>query len=53
MFRFDGSDVMPREVGSGSFWTEMVAFQSGKSAQDTVDAIQATWPEAEEAEEEE
>ena len=53
VFRFDGSDVMPREVGSGSFWTEMVAFQSGKSAQATVDAIQATWPEAEEAEEEE
>ncbi|AQP43714.1 ABC transporter substrate-binding protein [Tessaracoccus flavus] len=51
VFRYDGSDVMPREVGSGSFWTEMVAFQSGKSAQDTADAIAATWPESEEEEE--
>ncbi|HJE51453.1 MAG TPA: ABC transporter substrate-binding protein [Tessaracoccus flavescens] len=48
VFRYDGSDVMPREVGSGSFWTEMVKFQSGQSAQDTVDAIAATWPESEE-----
>lgn len=46
VFRYDGSDVMPREVGSGSFWTEMVAYQSGaKTAQQTADDIEATWPE--------
>ena len=46
VFRYDGSDVMPREVGSGSFWTGMVVLQTGaKTAQQVADDIQATWPE--------
>lgn len=44
VFRYDGSDVMPKEVGSGAFWTEMVKWENGASSQDTADAIQADWP---------
>jgi alpha-glucoside transport system substrate-binding protein len=43
-FRFDGSDSMPGEVGAGSFWREMVAWVGGKSTNDTLDAIEASWP---------
>ena len=42
-FRFDGSDLMPGAVGAGSFWTGMVDFTSGKSAQEVADAIQQSW----------
>ena len=38
------SDLMPKEVGSGTFWTEMVKWESGQSLQDTLDAIEASWP---------
>ena len=43
-FRFDGSDLMPGAVGAGTFWTGMVDYVGGKSAQDVADAIQASWP---------
>ncbi len=44
-FRFDGSDVMPGEVGAGSFWTEMTAWVAeDKSNAAVLDAIEATWP---------
>ncbi len=43
-FRFDGSDLMPGAVGTGSFWTGMVDFVGGRSAQEVADAIQASWP---------
>ena len=42
-FRFDGSDLMPGGVGAGSFWTGMVDYTGGKSAQDVADAIQSSW----------
>lgn len=42
-FRFDGSDLMPGAVGAGSFWTGMVDYAGGKSAQDVADEIQASW----------
>ncbi|AYG61288.1 ABC transporter substrate-binding protein [Rhizobium jaguaris] len=42
-FRFDGSDLMPGKIGAGSFWTGMVDFVGGKSAQDSADEIQKTW----------
>jgi alpha-glucoside transport system substrate-binding protein len=41
---FDGSDVMPKEVGSGTFWTGMVDWIQGQSSTDTTDAIEASWP---------
>jgi alpha-glucoside transport system substrate-binding protein len=46
VFRFDASDLMPADVGSGSFWTEMVKWENGQSTQDTLDAIEASWPES-------
>ncbi len=42
-FRFDASDLMPGAVGAGSFWTGMVDFIGGKSAQEVADQIQASW----------
>jgi alpha-glucoside transport system substrate-binding protein len=42
-FRFDGSDLMPGAIGAGSFWTGMVDFVGGKSAQQVGDEIQASW----------
>jgi alpha-glucoside transport system substrate-binding protein len=44
-FRFDGSDLMPGEVGAGSFWTGMVDYVSGLTDLDTTLAeIDASWP---------
>ncbi|MGZ5290941.1 MAG: ABC transporter substrate-binding protein, partial [Actinomycetota bacterium] len=44
--RFDASDLMPAEVGAGSFWTGMVQYmQEGPdSAQAVLDEIEASWP---------
>jgi alpha-glucoside transport system substrate-binding protein len=43
--RFDGSDLMPAEVGSASFWTEMTSWIASDKADDEVlDAIEASWP---------
>jgi alpha-glucoside transport system substrate-binding protein len=44
VFRFDGSDLMPADVGSGSFWTGMVDWVSGQSSEDTLKAIDESWP---------
>jgi alpha-glucoside transport system substrate-binding protein len=44
-FRFDGSDLMPGEVGAGSFWTGMTDYVSGLSDLDTaLEEIDASWP---------
>jgi alpha-glucoside transport system substrate-binding protein len=44
-FRFDASDMMPAQVGSGSFWTGMVDYVSGTTDLDTVlKEIDASWP---------
>ena len=43
-FGFDASDLMPGAVGAGAFWTGMVDFTGGKSAQEVADAIEASWP---------
>ncbi|MCD7059185.1 ABC transporter substrate-binding protein [Pelagibacterium xiamenense] len=42
-FRFDGSDLMPGAVGAGSFWTGMVDYVGGASAEEVADAIQTSW----------
>lgn len=42
-FRFDGSDLMPGEIGAGAFWTGMVDYVGGKSAEDVAAAIQERW----------
>jgi alpha-glucoside transport system substrate-binding protein len=44
-FRFDGSDLMPGEVGAGSFWKGMTDWASGAADLDTVlKEIDASWP---------
>ncbi|HJS27406.1 MAG TPA: ABC transporter substrate-binding protein [Actinomycetota bacterium] len=44
--RFDASDLMPGEVGAGSFWTGMVQYmQEGPDSLSTVlEEIEASWP---------
>ncbi len=42
--RFDGSDLMPAEVGSGSFWKGMTDYISGSANEDqALETIQAGW----------
>ncbi len=50
-FRFDASDMMPREVGGGTFWAGMIDwFVDGPEALDDIMAdIEATWPDDEPA----
>lgn len=43
--RFDGSDLMPSQVGAGEFWTQMTAWIDGTvDTQGAADAIEAAWP---------
>ncbi len=45
IFRFDGSDLMPADVGAGTFWSEGTAVVNGdKSVADAAAAIDASWP---------
>jgi len=43
---FDASDLMPSEVGAGSFWTGMVEYMQGgpDSLQGILEDIEASWP---------
>jgi alpha-glucoside transport system substrate-binding protein len=43
-FVFDASDLMPSEVGQGTFWTAMVDWSQGASSQDVTDTVEASWP---------
>ncbi|CAN5349169.1 ABC transporter substrate-binding protein [soil metagenome] len=43
-FRFDASDLMPGVVGAGSFWTGMVDWVNGKSTDQVLSTIDASWP---------
>jgi alpha-glucoside transport system substrate-binding protein len=45
--RFDASDLMPPQVGSGAFWSEMMTYmQEGPDGASTaLDNIEAAWPE--------
>jgi alpha-glucoside transport system substrate-binding protein len=43
--RFDASDLMPGQVGAGSFWKEMTSYVAGTENLDTAtNNIDATWP---------
>jgi alpha-glucoside transport system substrate-binding protein len=42
--RFDGSDLMPSEVGAGAFWTGMVDWINGAETPAVLDQIEAAWP---------
>ncbi len=43
-FRFDGSDLMPGAVGSGTFWTGMVDWVSGADTESVLAQIESSWP---------
>ncbi|WP_040492282.1 ABC transporter substrate-binding protein [Ilumatobacter nonamiensis] len=43
--RFDASDLMPADVGAGSFWSEGTSLVNGTiDAQTAADNIEASWP---------
>ncbi|MBK1636925.1 ABC transporter substrate-binding protein [Rhodovulum adriaticum] len=42
-FRFDGSDLMPGEIGADAFWKGMVAYTTGEGAKAVARDIQARW----------
>ena len=43
--RFDGSDLMPADVGAGEFWTQATALVNGDvTATEAAAAIDAAWP---------
>ncbi len=44
--RFDASDLMPAEVGSGSFWTGMIEYMRGgpDSLKGVLQKIEDSWP---------
>jgi len=44
VFRFDASDLMPAEVGAGTFWTGMVDFVGGRPVDTVLSNIQRSWP---------
>jgi alpha-glucoside transport system substrate-binding protein len=43
-FRFDGSDLMPAEVGSASEWKAMTDWITGKSTTDALTFVEQSWP---------
>ena len=47
LIRFDGSDLMPGAVGTGTFWTGIVDYVGGTDAAAVLNEIEASWPEAE------
>jgi alpha-glucoside transport system substrate-binding protein len=45
VFRFDASDLMPTEVGGGSFWSGMVEWTNGnKTTEEATQQIEQSWP---------
>jgi alpha-glucoside transport system substrate-binding protein len=43
--RFDGSDLMPPEVGAGTFWSGMVDYVSGVlTLEEVLQEIDDSWP---------
>ena len=45
VFRFDASDLMPPEVGAGTFWDQMVAWTAGQvELEEALQNIEESWP---------
>lgn len=42
--RFDGSDMMPGAVGTGTFWTGMTDYIGGSDVETVLSDIEASWP---------
>ena len=47
VFRFDASDLMPGQVGTGAFWTGMVDWVNGAPLDEVLTSIDEAWPEEE------
>ena len=43
--RFDGSDMMPGAVGTGTFWSGVVDYVAGTPVDEVLESIEASWPE--------
>lgn len=43
--QFDASDAMPGAVGTGTFWSGVMNFVAGSSAEEITDQIEFYWPE--------
>jgi alpha-glucoside transport system substrate-binding protein len=43
-FRFDGSDLMPAEVGAGTFWEAMIAIVGGTPPEEALGEVEASYP---------
>ncbi len=46
-FRFDGSDMMPGQVGTGAFWNQMTNWVGGSDLETVLENIDQAWPEEE------
>ncbi|SCE95607.1 carbohydrate ABC transporter substrate-binding protein, CUT1 family [Micromonospora haikouensis] len=44
VFRFDGSDLMPAAVGTGTFWKGMIDWINGKDTATVLQGIESSWP---------
>ena len=42
--RFDGSDMMPGVVGTGTFWSGIVDYVGGEDAESVLSGIESSWP---------
>ncbi len=42
-FRFDASDLMPGAIGAGAFWTGMIDYVAGQSAERAASGIERSW----------
>ncbi|MDB9529014.1 ABC transporter substrate-binding protein [Oscillatoria sp. CS-180] len=47
VIRFDGSDLMPGAIGTGTFWTGMVDYVGGTDAATVLTKIEDSWPDTE------
>ena len=44
VIRFDGSDMMPGAVGTGTFWSGMVDYVGGTDVDRVLENIESSWP---------
>jgi alpha-glucoside transport system substrate-binding protein len=42
--RFDGSDMMPGVVGTGTFWSGIVDYVGSEDVESVLSSIEASWP---------
>ena len=45
VIRFDGSDMMPGAVGTGTFWSGIVDYVGGENLDRVLENIESSWPE--------